>query len=71
MVFTSMDRGISTYDMNRGSYDLTGRVYASGAMGVPLRLHVLSGDVGERVVYGDSEVCAWWWLNWAGWMGPR
>jgi hypothetical protein len=25
-------------------------------MGVPLCLHVLSGDVGERVVYGDSEV---------------
>lgn len=41
---------------NRGSYDLTGRVYASGAMGVPLCLNVLTGDVGERVVYGDSEV---------------
>lgn len=39
----------------RGSYDLIGRVYASGAMGVPLALDVLSGDAGERVVYGDSR----------------
>lgn len=39
----------------RGSYDLTGRVYASGAMGTPLCLSVLSGDAGERVVYGDTE----------------
>jgi hypothetical protein len=42
----------------RGSYDLIGRVYASGAMGVPLALHVLSGDAGERVVYGDSRGAA-------------
>lgn len=41
-----------------GSYDLIGRVYASGAMGVPLALHVLSGDAGERVVYGDSRGAA-------------
>lgn len=101
MVFASMDRAISTYDMNRwgalrqariclygrgpggyqretcagdrrkrrdghtplppppipcrGSYDLTGRVYASGAMGTPLSLAVLAGDAGERVVYGDTS----------------
>ncbi|WIA12480.1 hypothetical protein OEZ85_012515 [Tetradesmus obliquus] len=54
MVFTTMDRAITYYDINRGSYDLTGRVYASGPMGVPLSLHVLSGDAGERVVYGDT-----------------
>lgn len=42
----------------RGSYDLTGRVYASGSMGVPMALHVLSGDAGERVVYGDSKGAA-------------
>jgi hypothetical protein len=30
-------------------------VYASGGMGVPLSLGVLSGDAGERVVYGDSR----------------
>ena len=42
----------------RGSYDLIGRVYASGSMGVPLALHVLSGDAGERVVYGDSRGAA-------------
>lgn len=41
-----------------GSYDLIGRVYASGAMGVPLALHVLSGDAGERAVYGDSRGAA-------------
>lgn len=40
---------------NRGALDLVGRVYASGAMGVPLCLNVLSGDGGERVVYGDSK----------------
>lgn len=39
----------------RGTYDLIGRVYASGGMGVPLTLGVLSGDAGERVVYGDSR----------------
>jgi hypothetical protein len=27
-------------------------------MGVPLALHVLSGDAGERVVYGDSRGAA-------------
>jgi hypothetical protein len=42
----------------RGSYDLTGRVYASGTMGVPMCLNVLSGDSGERVVYGDTKGCA-------------
>lgn len=46
----------------RGSYDLTGRVYASGAMGVPLCLNVLSAEAGERVVYGDTEV---------GWLARR
>jgi hypothetical protein len=25
-------------------------------MGVPLALHVLAGDAGERVIYGDTEV---------------
>jgi len=39
----------------RGSYDLTGRVYATGAMGVPQALAVLSGDAGERVAYGDDR----------------
>lgn len=44
----------------RGSYDLTGRVYTTGTMGTPLCLHVLAGEAGERVIYGDSEVrCAW------------
>lgn len=51
-------RAVGRPDLRRGSYDLTGRVYASGAMGVPLALHVLAGDTGERVVYGDTEVGA-------------
>eukprot|EP00775_Hariotina_reticulata_P009116 gene9116-9285_t len=55
VVFTTMDRAVTHYDINRGSYDLIGCVYASGAMGVPLALNVLSGDAGERVVYGDSN----------------
>lgn len=33
LVFTTVDRAISYYDANRGSFDLTGRVYASGASG--------------------------------------
>ena len=35
---------------------MTGRVYAPGTMGVPLCLAVLSGDAGERLVFGDSTV---------------
>jgi WD40 repeat protein len=38
LVFSTMDRAISYYDIHRGSYELTGRVYASGSMGVPLCL---------------------------------
>lgn len=30
LVFTTVDRAISYYDANRGSFELTGRVYASG-----------------------------------------
>jgi WD40 repeat protein len=38
LVLSTMDRAISYYDIHRGSYDLVGRVYASGNMGVPLCL---------------------------------
>lgn len=55
LVVTTVDRSISYYDVNRASYDLVGRVYASGTMGVPMTLNVLSNDSGERVIYGDSQ----------------
>jgi hypothetical protein len=38
LVVSSMDRSVSFYDINRGSYEMGGRVYASGAMGAPLTL---------------------------------
>ncbi|KAF8071365.1 hypothetical protein HT031_001449 [Scenedesmus sp. PABB004] len=58
LVAASMDRALTYYDTHRGAYDLTGRVYACGGMGVPLCLAVLAGDAGERVVYGDSRGAA-------------
>ena len=32
LVFTTVDRAISYYETNRGSYELSGRVYASGGV---------------------------------------
>ncbi|KAG1667639.1 hypothetical protein FOA52_004666 [Chlamydomonas sp. UWO 241] len=55
LVFTTVDRAVSYYETNRGSYDLSGRVYASGGMGVPQALTIVSNDSGEQVVYGDSK----------------
>jgi hypothetical protein len=55
LVFTTVDRAISYYDTNRGSFELTGRVYASGGMGVPQSLTVVSNEGGEQLVYGDSK----------------
>lgn len=55
---TAIHSDAVTAVVHRGSYDLIGRVYASGSMGVPLALAVLSGDAGERVVYGDSRGAA-------------
>lgn len=47
---------ISFYDAQRGSLDLVGRVYATGAMGVPQCLDTafIERDEREHVVYGDS-----------------
>ncbi|KAJ9529394.1 hypothetical protein QJQ45_013762 [Haematococcus lacustris] len=55
LVFTTVDRAISYYEANRGSYDLSGRVYASGGMGVPQALTLVTNDSGEQLVYGDSK----------------
>ncbi|KAF5835754.1 WD40-repeat-containing domain protein [Dunaliella salina] len=55
LVFTSADRSISYYEANRGSYELSGRVYASGTMGVPQSLTLVTNESGEQLVYGDSK----------------
>ncbi|GAX72651.1 hypothetical protein CEUSTIGMA_g107.t1 [Chlamydomonas eustigma] len=55
LAFTTVDRAISYYETNRGSYELSGRVYASGGMGVPQSLSIVSNDAGEQLVYGDSK----------------
>lgn len=46
LVFTTVDRAISYYETNRGSYELSGRVYASGGMGVPQTLTLVSNEAG-------------------------
>jgi hypothetical protein len=46
LAFTTVDRAISYYETNRGSYELSGRVYASGGMGVPQSLSIVSNDAG-------------------------
>lgn len=46
LVFTSADRAVSYYDANRGSYELAGRVYASGNMGVPQSLTLVTNESG-------------------------
>jgi len=48
LVFTSADRSISYYEANRGSYELSGRVYASGTMGVPQTLTLVTNESGAR-----------------------
>eukprot|EP00798_Chlamydomonas_sp_ICE-L_P024012 gene24012-9585_t len=55
LVFTTVDRAISYYETQRGSFELIGRVYASGGMGVPQTLTLVTNDVGEQIVYGDSK----------------
>uniref|UniRef100_A0A7S0WPJ8 EF-hand domain-containing protein n=1 Tax=Chlamydomonas leiostraca TaxID=1034604 RepID=A0A7S0WPJ8_9CHLO len=55
LVFTTVDRAVSYYEANRGSYELSGRVYASGTMGVPQALTLVTNDAGEQLVYGDSK----------------
>ncbi|KAG2439805.1 hypothetical protein HYH02_010440 [Chlamydomonas schloesseri] len=55
LVFTSADRAISYYDANRGSFELTGRISASGSMGVPQCMTLVTNDAGEQLVYGDSK----------------
>ncbi len=47
LVFTAVDRAISYYETNRGSYELSGRVYASGSMGVPQTLTLVSNEAGN------------------------
>jgi hypothetical protein len=46
LVFTTVDRAVSYYEANRGLYELTGRVYASGNMGVPQALTLVQNDTG-------------------------
>ncbi|GFR43071.1 hypothetical protein Agub_g4078 [Astrephomene gubernaculifera] len=58
LVFTTADRAISYYDANRGSFELTGRLYASGGMGVPQCLTLVTNEAGEQLVYGDSKGAA-------------
>ena len=48
LVFTTVDRAVSYYETNRGSFDLSGRVYASGGMGVPQSLTMVSNEAGGR-----------------------
>lgn len=51
---------ISFYDVSRGSYDLSGRFMASGAMGVPMCVGTMNygyddhGEGVEHIVYGDD-----------------
>lgn len=58
LVFSTADRAISWYDANRGAFELTGRLYASGTMGVPQCLALLHNDEGEQLLYGDSKGAA-------------
>ncbi|GIL84419.1 hypothetical protein Vretimale_15893 [Volvox reticuliferus] len=58
LVFTTADRAISYYDANRGSFELTGRLYASGGMGVPQCMTLVTNEAGEQLVYGDSKGAA-------------
>lgn len=55
LVLTALDRSISFFDINRGSYDLVGRVYATGTMGVPMCLCTINEMDNEYVVYGDTK----------------
>lgn len=48
-MFTAADRSISYYEANRGSYELSGRVYASGTMGVPQSLSLVSNEAGACI----------------------
>jgi len=50
LVFTSADRSISYYEANRGSYELSGRVYASGTMGVPQSLTLVTNESGGSLI---------------------
>ena len=52
LVFTTVDRAVSYYETNRGSFDLSGRVYASGGMGVPQSLTMVSNEAGGRKDWG-------------------
>lgn len=49
LVFTTVDRAVSYYEANRGLYELSGRVYASGSMGVPQTLTLVTNDAGGWV----------------------
>lgn len=55
LVFTALDRSISFFDINRGSYDLVGRVYATGTMGVPMCICAVDHADNEFTIYGDSK----------------
>ena len=48
LVFTTVDRAVSYYEAARGSYELSGRVYASGGMGVPQSLTLVSNEAGKE-----------------------
>ena len=55
LVFTTVDRAISYYEAARGSYELSGRVYASGGMGVPQSLTLVSNEAGKRKGRGEGQ----------------
>ncbi len=52
-----MDRAISYYEANRGTYELAGRVYASGNMGVPQALTLVQDETGAAGrAYGSGRM---------------
>ncbi len=59
LVFTSVDRAISYYDANRGAYELSGRVYASGSMGVPQVMTLVEDETGALCVRVRVRVVCW------------
>mmetsp|Transcript_13415 Transcript_13415/g.44193 ORF Transcript_13415/g.44193 Transcript_13415/m.44193 type:complete len:870 (+) Transcript_13415:164-2773(+) len=55
LAFSSTDRSISFYDINRNSFDLVGRIYTAGQMGVPHCLSVAIVHDQDHVLYGDTK----------------
>eukprot|EP00891_Asterochloris_glomerata_P006203 jgi/Astpho2/6203/gw1.00088.117.1_t len=56
LICTSADRAISFYDLSRSTCDISGRMHARGAMGMPLCLGTAwsAQSEQEQIIYGDD-----------------